>query len=86
MGVGYYMGTTQWSRGEFANAINKDDELAIMATYAPPVPDDHGNVIASATRIFSGKGCLPPGWGRWCGGGEGASHVLLQPRPRRRAC
>jgi PKD repeat protein len=53
-----YMGDTmgksvaQWTKGDYdANATNNEDELAIIATYAPYVADDHGNNIAGATSM-----------------------------------
>ena len=30
MGVGYYQSVSQWSKGEYANANNKEDDLAII--------------------------------------------------------
>jgi hypothetical protein len=54
MGVGYYMPLTQWSRGEYSGANTQEDDLAVMATFVPVAPDDHGNSMASATRVFSG--------------------------------
>jgi hypothetical protein len=52
MGVGYYKPITQWSKGEYANANNTQDDLAVMlnngASYRQ---DDHGNWIDSATML-----------------------------------
>jgi PKD repeat protein len=62
-----YMGDTmgksvgQWTNGDYdANATNNEDELAIIATYAPYVydpngADDHGNDINSATTLTPTK-------------------------------
>src|SRR5688572_8686883 len=53
MGIGYYASVTQFSKGEYANATNLQDDLAVIATYAPLVSDDHGNSTANAT-VLSG--------------------------------
>lgn len=53
MGVGYYKGITQWSKGDYANPTNTQDDMAIIATYAPLVSDDHGNGLSSAS-VLSG--------------------------------
>ncbi len=51
MGVGYYKELTQWSKGEYAYANNKQDDLTIITTqngfgYRT---DDHGNTLSTAT-------------------------------------
>ncbi len=51
MGVGYYKPITQWSRGEYANANNKEDDLSIISGYLNYRGDDHGNNFASSTNI-----------------------------------
>ena len=51
MGVGYYKNITQFSKGEYTNANNPQDDLAVIATYAPLAGDDHGNTLATATVI-----------------------------------
>jgi PKD repeat protein len=52
MGVGYYQGLVQWSRGEYPGANNTEDDLTIMTGYGFTVrPDDHGNTAASATPL-----------------------------------
>ena len=49
MGAGYYQNVTQWSRGEYANANNKEDDIAvIMSNGVAPVPDTFGNTDATA--------------------------------------
>ncbi|MDP3073286.1 MAG: PKD domain-containing protein [Opitutaceae bacterium] len=53
MGVGYYKGIVQFSKGEYANANNTEDDFAIIATHAPLAVDDHGNNLATAT-VLSG--------------------------------
>nr|WP_274388134.1 PKD domain-containing protein [Salsipaludibacter albus] len=43
MGVGYYEPITQWSRGEYADANNTENDWSVMASNgAPPLSDDHG--------------------------------------------
>jgi len=52
MGVGYYKDVVQWSKGEYANANNKEDDLAIIPGYGIPArADDHGDYIDSATPL-----------------------------------
>jgi PKD repeat protein len=52
MGVGYYKDIVQWSRGEYANANNTEDDLAIIPSYGIPLRvDDHGDYIDSATML-----------------------------------
>jgi len=53
MGVGYYKNIGQFSRGDYADANNTQDDLAIISTYIPYAADDHGNTLAAAT-ILSG--------------------------------
>ena len=43
MGVGYYGEVTQWSKGEYQNATNFQDDLSIMALRLNDRPDDHEN-------------------------------------------
>lgn len=51
MGVGYDRPLGQWSRGEYANANESQDDVAIITNGAPFRADDHGNTIASATEL-----------------------------------
>jgi len=44
MGVGYYQNVTQWSKGEYADANNKQDDLAIIANHLSYRSDDHGGI------------------------------------------
>jgi hypothetical protein len=53
MGVGYYQNLVQWSKGEYKDANQKQDDLAIITSqngfgYRA---DDHGNTIASASAL-----------------------------------
>jgi len=51
MGVSYYRNITQFSRGEYANANNTQDDFAVIANYAPLAGDDHGNTPATASIL-----------------------------------
>ena len=52
MGVGYYKPVTQWSRGEYSNANNTQDDLAVIQTHGGPLrPDDVGDTFAAATLL-----------------------------------
>lgn len=53
MGVGYYQNLTQWSKGEYDNADNTEDDLAIITSqngfgYRT---DDHGDSNGSASSL-----------------------------------
>ncbi len=51
MGVGYYKPLVQFSKGEYTNANNLQDDLSIVAGYVPLAADDHGNTLATATLL-----------------------------------
>jgi len=51
MGVGYGKNVTQWSKGEYPNANNTEDDLALIAAKLAYRPDDHGNSSVSATPL-----------------------------------
>lgn len=51
MGVGYYTQVTQWSKGEYPDANNPQDDLAIIAGKLTYRPDDHGSTMAVATML-----------------------------------
>jgi hypothetical protein len=52
MGVGYSRELVQWSKGEYPNANNKEDDYAVMAANGVAArADDHGGTSATATRI-----------------------------------
>lgn len=54
MGVSYYKNLTQWAKGEYAGATNKEDAYAVMLKQGlSPVADDHGNTIATASNMTS---------------------------------
>lgn len=52
MGAGYYQTPSQWSKGEYPNADNTEDDISIIATANNNVglrADDHGASLAAAT-------------------------------------
>ena len=54
MGVGYYKQLVQWSKGEYANSNNTQDDIQIIQNNgALLLADDHGNNQASATALAS---------------------------------
>lgn len=59
MGVGYYQALTQWSKGEYLDANNKQDDYVVMQGNGLPLrADDHGNSLATATLLPAGGGTL----------------------------
>ncbi len=54
MGAAYYRNLTQWSKGEYSLANNREDDLAIIGANIPPRPDDYGNANTSAYVVPSG--------------------------------
>ncbi|BBL58573.1 PKD domain-containing protein [Methylomonas koyamae] len=52
MGVGYYQPLTQWSKGEYPDANNPQDDIAVIAAAgAPQRADDFGNTTATAAPL-----------------------------------
>ena len=54
MGVGYYKPVTQWSRGEYANANNTEDDLARIVSNNNDVDyraDDTGATLATSRYL-----------------------------------
>lgn len=51
MGVSYYKPVTHFSKGDYANASNTQDDLAVIAGYAPLNADDYGNTLPTATTL-----------------------------------
>ena len=51
MGVGYYKDIVHWSKGEYTDANNTQDDIAVIGTYLPVVADDHAGTTATATVI-----------------------------------
>lgn len=54
MGVSYQRALSQWSRGEYADANNQEDDLALIARNAPRRPDDHAEGPVGATPLAPG--------------------------------
>ncbi|MCC7376889.1 MAG: PKD domain-containing protein [Verrucomicrobiales bacterium] len=55
MGVGYYQNLSQWSKGEYTNANNKQDDLSIIQSYGLlKASDDFGNTDANAAYLPAG--------------------------------
>jgi hypothetical protein len=55
MGVGYQRPVVQWSRGEYADAQNPEDDLGIIAGGgAPVIADDAGGTLLTASTNTSG--------------------------------
>ncbi|MFP6758052.1 MAG: cadherin-like domain-containing protein, partial [Alphaproteobacteria bacterium] len=52
MGVGYDNNVTQWSRGEYTDANNQQDDLAILDGLLGARPDDHIDAVAGATALY----------------------------------
>ncbi len=54
MGDGYYRQLVQWSKGEYTNANNTQDDIQIIQNNGIPIlADDHGNDQESATALDS---------------------------------
>ena len=52
MGVGYYEPISQWSRGEYSGANNKEDDFAVISLNgAPAAGDDHSNSRSGASAL-----------------------------------
>jgi hypothetical protein len=51
MGSSYNNNVTQFSKGEYPNANQPEDDLAIIAGKLSYRPDDHGNAIGSGTAL-----------------------------------
>ncbi len=51
MGNGYYNNVTEWSKGEYPDANQTQDDLAIIAAKLGYRADDHGNAIGSGTAL-----------------------------------
>lgn len=61
MGVGYSKEVSQWSKGEYANASNTEDDLAVMQTCGLSYrQDDYGNTFGTA-RALTGTSFLLSG-------------------------
>jgi hypothetical protein len=55
MGVGYYEPIAQWSIGEYAQASNTEDDLAVLQSNGVPLrDDDHAGVTSGASPLGTG--------------------------------
>lgn len=54
MGVGYEQPVSQWSKGEYPDATNSEDDIAIITRKLPLRADDHGGTTETATPIVAG--------------------------------
>ncbi|WP_051906603.1 Ig-like domain-containing protein [Methylomarinum vadi] len=52
MGVGYYNNVTQWSKGEYTDATQTQDDIALIADRLTFRSDDHGNNMSSPTPLY----------------------------------
>ncbi len=56
MGVGYYEPLVQWSSGEYGDANNTQDDIAVMQSNGLPLrTDDHGSSFAAATALGTAR-------------------------------
>ena len=52
MGVGYYKELVQWSKGEYPDANNTEDDIVRIQQFGLPLrADDHGDTFATATPL-----------------------------------
>ncbi|MBU0653772.1 MAG: pre-peptidase C-terminal domain-containing protein [Gammaproteobacteria bacterium] len=53
MGTGYNRHVSQWSKGEYTDANNDEDDISIIASKLTTRPDDHSNTYSGATAIVT---------------------------------
>lgn len=59
MGVGYYKPVTQWSRGEYPDANNLQDDVAVISAAGTPMrADDYSSATASAAPLSGDPGAV----------------------------
>ena len=56
MGTGYNRSLSQWSKGEYYNANNTQDDMATIASKLTYRADDHGDSFAATTALAIGSG------------------------------
>ncbi|MDB6080091.1 MAG: hypothetical protein JWO82_3838, partial [Akkermansiaceae bacterium] len=56
MGAPYNQNVCQWSKGDYPDANQHQDDLLIIGAYAPRRLDDHGTTLAQATPLTLGAG------------------------------
>ena len=67
MGAPFYANLSQWSKGEYYNANNPQDDLAMLAGHLGYAADDHPDANGTAVALtvsssgFSGKGMIGAG-------------------------
>ncbi|GAA1109961.1 hypothetical protein GCM10009630_03730 [Kribbella jejuensis] len=55
MGVGYSKAISQWSKGEYADANNKEDDYSVISTHGLALrPDEAGDTTATAAALTVG--------------------------------
>ncbi|WP_406049791.1 pre-peptidase C-terminal domain-containing protein [Kribbella sp. NBC_00889] len=55
MGVGYYRGISQWSKGEYADANNKEDDYAVVGSHGLALrADEAGGTTGDAAALTVG--------------------------------
>ena len=60
MGNSYYRPLTQWSRGSYTGANNKQDDFAVMRSFgALTAPDPAGDSLEEATPLADGSSTVP---------------------------
>ncbi len=63
MGNSYYKNVTQWAKGEYTGANNKEDQLQVMQNYGLAYyTDDHGNAADTATMFALGSSISSTGF------------------------
>lgn len=59
MGVGYYQPVTQWSKGEYPDANNLQDDVAVISAAGTPLrADDYSSTTASAAPLSGDPGAV----------------------------
>ena len=58
MGTGYGRNVSQWSKGEYFQANQTQDDLDIISQKTPYRTDDHGNTNTTATLLIASNGTL----------------------------
>ena len=61
MGSGYYREVTHWSKGEYNDANNTQDDLQQIASHLGYREDDHGDDLVNASLIHLGEGLSAEG-------------------------
>ncbi len=51
MGASFDKSVAQWSKGEYENASNKQNDIALISRYCPVVPDQHVSNVFGATNL-----------------------------------